>query len=143
MCNTPQTTLVLPPEVKLMDKLADNAVHDCDISLGGPSRMPILTFNTAKANPNMDLGLSALQFLFRSDLIFLFLFYFWFIVYSQGGKVPLELGLMAHGSQLSVVGLHTGCDILEYEFPKRTCIYINKYGVYSDHIDNIGHTSGD
>lgn len=70
MCNTPQTTLVLPPEVKLMDKLADNAVHDCDISLGGPSRMPILTFNTAKANPNIDLGLSALQLLSRGDLSF-------------------------------------------------------------------------
>ena len=131
-----------------MDKLADNAVHDCDISLGGPSRMPILTFNTAKANPNMDLGLSALQFLFRSDLIFLFLFYFWFIVYSQGGKVPLEFRLVAHGSQLSVVVFHTECDILEYEFPKRTYVYIYKSGVYPDHtspgcIDKNGHTSGD
>ena len=25
----PQTTLVLPPDVRLMDRLADRAVHDC------------------------------------------------------------------------------------------------------------------
>jgi len=25
----PQTTLVLPPDVKLIDKLAERAVHDC------------------------------------------------------------------------------------------------------------------
>lgn len=61
MCNTPQTTLVLPPEVKLIDKLADKAVHDCDISRGRTLRVRILTFNTAKANPNIDLGWSALQ----------------------------------------------------------------------------------
>jgi hypothetical protein len=29
----PQTTLALPPEVRLRDRLADNAVHDCAMSI--------------------------------------------------------------------------------------------------------------
>jgi wyosine [tRNA(Phe)-imidazoG37] synthetase (radical SAM superfamily) len=29
----PQTTLALPPEVRLRDRLADNAVHDCEMSI--------------------------------------------------------------------------------------------------------------
>lgn len=71
MCNTPQTTLVLPPEVKLIDKLADKAVHDCDFSRRTrTSRMRILTFSTAKASPNIDLGLSVLQWLARVKYIF-------------------------------------------------------------------------
>lgn len=70
MCNTPQTTLVLPPEVKLIDKLADKAVHDCDFSRGRTLRVRILTFSTAKANPNIDLGWSALQWSARVKHIF-------------------------------------------------------------------------
>ena len=64
----PQTTLTVPPEGKLSDKLADNAVHDCEERIRvSPLLFPIITsvchdigvrqrtFRMAKAKPNIDL----------------------------------------------------------------------------------------
>lgn len=64
----PQTTLTVPPEGKLSDKLADNAVHDCEERIRvSPLLFPFITsvchdigvrqrtFRMAKAKPNIDL----------------------------------------------------------------------------------------
>lgn len=52
--------LVLPPEVKLTDKLADRAVHDYRQVVSQEGNRVVAfdrrTFNTAKARPSIDLG---------------------------------------------------------------------------------------
>lgn len=60
--NLPQTTLTLPPEGKLRDRLADSAVQDCQtrLSVVNSSRSemnldPIHTLRIAKARPSIDL----------------------------------------------------------------------------------------
>jgi hypothetical protein len=53
----PHITLVLPPDVRLIDKLAERAVHDYFLGkLDDPVAIHlVLTLRTAKANPSIDL----------------------------------------------------------------------------------------
>ena len=65
-CILPQTTLTLPPEGKLSERLADNAVQDCrtQLSAVNSSRSQMIstgwihTFRIAKARPSMDLKIA-------------------------------------------------------------------------------------
>lgn len=96
----PQTILVLPPEGKLRDKLADKAVHDCQMSIvdshgtwfPGASR----TFRMAKARPSIELQNE--QTLAQSGIHV-------HLQHVHQRVISLQLRLMAQLGQLSLVAI--------------------------------------
>lgn len=75
---------MLPPDVKLRDKLAERAVQE---------------FNTANANPSIDLTFVSQLYKLKTDGTFAR------GLGSQCGKVAIQLRLVTHGRQLGVIAI--------------------------------------